>query len=185
MVSLLLRLDVALLHLLNASHAPWLDAVALALASGGRLALWLGPAVVIAARRRGRWAGVWQVVLALLLTWTITDGVLKPLLWRDRPFAVDAAVQVVGGRPASSSFPSGHASSAFAGAFALWRLWPGGAAVIWTVAALVALGRVYQGVHYPLDVVAGALVGLACAYFAAGSAACYSDCPPGDTSVPR
>jgi undecaprenyl-diphosphatase len=186
MPSWILQADDAVLHLLSSHHTAWLDALALVLAAGGRLGLWVVPAVAVAGARRGRWAGVCQMALALLLAWAVTDGVLKPAFGRGRPFTANAAVQVLGARPTDFSFPSGHASSAFAGAFALTRVWPAAGVVAWSVASLVALGRVYQGVHYPLDVIAGALVGLGCAYLAAGSTACYIDHPPERSpTVPR
>jgi undecaprenyl-diphosphatase len=67
-------------------------------------------------------------------------------------------------RPASSSFPSGHAASAFAFAGAAGRELPAVSAPLHLLAALVAYSRVHCAVHYPLDVLAGAVLGAtACA----------------------
>ena len=59
------------------------------------------------------------------------------------------------------AFPSGHAALAFAGAVVLTRVLPAGRIVWWVLAAATAYSRVYLGVHYPLDVLAGAVVGAA------------------------
>lgn len=57
------------------------------------------------------------------------------------------------------SFPSGHAATAFAGAVALTYLWREGAPFFFLLAAAIAFSRVYVGVHYPGDVIAGAALG--------------------------
>src|SRR5919108_1902436 len=61
--------------------------------------------------------------------------------------------------PTSASFPSGHAASAFAFAYAVGRHLPGLAVPIRLLAAGVAYSRVHTGVHYPGDVVIGSVVG--------------------------
>ena len=57
------------------------------------------------------------------------------------------------------SFPSGHAATAFAGAVALSYLWRRGAPLFFLLAAAIAFSRVYVGVHFPGDVLAGAALG--------------------------
>lgn len=82
-------------------------------------------------------------------------SLLKLVVDRPRPGG-DALVAV----PASSSFPSGHAATAFAAAAAVGFVYPRLRLPMFVLAALVALSRVYLGVHYPADVLAGALLGL-------------------------
>jgi membrane-associated phospholipid phosphatase len=86
---------------------------------------------------------------------------LKGLADRARPPFADSAIAAVGAIPDSSSFPSGHSATAFATAVAVGMLYPRLRIPLLTLAALVALSRVYLGVHYWSDVVAGSLLGVA------------------------
>jgi undecaprenyl-diphosphatase len=62
--------------------------------------------------------------------------------------------------PHSHSFPSGHTATAVAGAIVLSYFVPQAAPLFALLAALIAYSRLYVGVHYPLDVLAGAAIGL-------------------------
>jgi membrane-associated phospholipid phosphatase len=72
--------------------------------------------------------------------------------------------------PRSTSFPSGHAASAFAFATGVGNVLPREALPLHALAALVAYSRVHTGVHYPVDVIAGAVVGTAVAQLTARTA---------------
>jgi undecaprenyl-diphosphatase len=126
--------------------------------------VWLACGAFFAARHR-RVQAFTVVLLAILLASALTDEVLKPLVDRARPFDVLPG-EVIGGRPKDPSFPSGHAANAFAGAFALAGIAPGGTLAWWTLAVAIAFSRVYLGVHFPLDVAAGALLGVASGWLA-------------------
>src|SRR5262249_52628606 len=105
-------------------------------------------------------AGAWRrppvllgTALAVVLADLVTSG-LKLAIPRDRPDVVALVA-----RPNTHSFPSGHAASSFACATVIGAAVPRLRPWLYVLAALVAWSRVYVGVHFPLDVLAGALLG--------------------------
>ncbi len=88
---------------------------------------------------------------------------LKKAYSRPRPFVTNPAIAIVVDRPESSSYPSGHATGSALHAAILAAIWPEHAADFLHQAELVRLSRLYAGVHYPSDVVAGARLGEAIA----------------------
>jgi undecaprenyl-diphosphatase len=106
-----------------------------------------------------RWGALWLTLIAVALAdWSATG--LKALVDRDRPPADYPRPKALVPVPHDASFPSGHAATSFAAAtvltFAFPRLAPG----LYVLAAAVAFSRVYVGVHYPLDVLGGAALGV-------------------------
>jgi undecaprenyl-diphosphatase len=119
--------------------------------------VWLTLAVLTAIHLR-RPTAFALVVIAYFATAAIVD-VLKLLVDRPRPLDHPLVPE-----PTSASFPSGHAATSFACAATLSFMLPRYAApVLYALAAGIAYSRVYVGVHYPIDVIAGAALGLAVA----------------------
>jgi membrane-associated phospholipid phosphatase len=145
------RLDRAMRRLSRAA-----DYSKLSLGSAGALALWGGP--------RGRAAAL-AGMAAVGVTATIVNVAIKPLSRRRRPDRGRARVPFARhvDMPHSRSFPSGHTAAAFAFAVGAGRELPSAAPPLLGLAALVGYSRVHTGVHYPGDVVAGALCGIAIA----------------------
>ena len=116
-------------------------------------AVWLAIALVVAIVRRR--AEVFLATLAAGLAASLTTDLIKAATSRDRP-DVDTLVS----RPHTSSFPSGHAATSFACATVLAAFEPRLRVPLYVLATLIALSRTYVGVHFPLDVLAGAAWGL-------------------------
>ena len=107
------------------------------------------------------WRRLTPFVLTLLAVGA-ADGIanlLKAAVGEKRPSEPDALVVI----PHSHSFPSGHTATSFAAATVLTALAPRWAPAFYVLAAAIAYSRLYVGVHWPLDVVGGAAIGVATA----------------------
>jgi undecaprenyl-diphosphatase len=116
-----------------------------------------------AARRTERRNGAVLATAAAPLALLVNQP-LSHLFDRARPFVAHPAhAHLLLARSPDPSFPSDHATGAFALAFGVWLYDRTIGAVLLVLAALLSFARVYAGTHYPGDVVAGALVGIAVA----------------------
>ena len=169
LLAALARMDVALFQWLRAYHTPALDTAMAALSDIARQGrLWLLLLIPIGFIVPGRWPAIFRTLLAIGLSALMTDHALKPLADRARPFETYADITTHGVTPTTRSMPSGHASNAVAAAYGLSRVVPRASAIFWLLALLVGFSRIYLGLHYPADVLVGALVGLAAGVFATG-----------------
>jgi undecaprenyl-diphosphatase len=100
------------------------------------------------------------LVAATSITTSLLNALFKYAVQRDRPPTVILDPKPLMEVPTTSSFPSGHTSTSFACAYVISRLAPRLTVPVFVLAALIGFSRVYVGVHYPLDVVAGAIFGL-------------------------
>jgi undecaprenyl-diphosphatase len=141
-------------------------AIATASRAANHSALWLGCAALVAAcgGERGRAAAL-NGLASIALASPVVNLVLKPLGHRRRPdrnaLAVPLTRQVT--MPRSTSWPSGHAASAFAFATGVGAAWPAVGVPLSVVASLVGYSRVHTGVHYPSDAIAGTVSGVSLA----------------------
>ncbi len=156
---MLRNLDSRLLYAMRTrAHGPRTEAVAKALGTIGEYgAVWLAIGIALATvdgDRREQW-------LAAGLLGPVAIGLnfaVKLIVRRARP--VLEGLPPLGGAPSSLSFPSAHATASFACATAMTRIAPE-AAALFALAVAIAACRPYLGMHYPSDVLAGALLGTA------------------------
>ena len=121
--------------------------------------IWIILAVGLIVYKKTRVVGI-TAALAILLNVVVTNGILKLWVARPRPFTTfDALIPLIA-PPPDFSFPSGHSACSFAVAFVMYRLLPKKYSIpALVLAALIGLSRLYLGVHYPTDVLAGASIG--------------------------
>jgi membrane-associated phospholipid phosphatase len=166
-------LDVAVYDAIASSPTPTFDRGLRALSrAADKSKLWIAVAGLLAGTRGrcGRRAAV-NGLASIALASTLVNLGVKPLAARRRPDPAARKVPVARlvPMPGSTSFPSAHAASAFAFASGVSRTLPlTGAALHW-LATLVAYSRVHTGVHYPTDVIVGALLGEALGPLATGA----------------
>ena len=129
-------------------------------------AVWIETAVLLLFFRKTRRAGV-AMLLALAAGYVIGNLCIKELVMRPRPFVTHSDLTALLDPGDPWSFPSGHALSSFAAATALWCFHKKTGVLALVLAALIAFSRLYASVHYPTDVLAGMLIGIALAHAAA------------------
>ena len=113
---------------------------------------------------RKRWLTAVSAFVSAFTAWCINRWIGE-IFFRPRPFAVYTEVQrLIEKSPLEKSFPSDHSATVFALAFSVFLVNRRWGVVLLTLAGGVALGRVFVGVHFLTDVLAGAFIGVLCAY---------------------
>lgn len=163
------RLDLAVYAAIAVTPTPSLDRALRRLskaANYSRLSMASAAILAMTRGRVGRDAAMTGLASVAVTSATLNLGV-KTIVHRRRPDRVAQEVPLARQvrMPSSTSFPSGHAAAAFAFATGAGHVLPSAGVPLRALAALVAYSRVHTGVHYPSDVLAGALLGGAIAQF--------------------
>jgi undecaprenyl-diphosphatase len=116
-------------------------------------------ASLMAAERRPNVKQLRNLALPLTTAVVMVEYPIKFFFKRRRPFIDVVRAIVIGKKPGTWSFPSGHSAAAFAGAYAMRQFFPGLSVLFYALAGLVAFSRIYLGDHYPGDVVSGSALG--------------------------
>ena len=168
MLETLLTLDGALLLWLQDLRTPILNALFSFYTQLGNAGLvWIVLSAVLLLHPRTRKAGFWALI-AMLFGLLFTNVLLKHLVARTRPWLVVEGLTALVDEHDPNSFPSGPTCAAFA----CCLTWARFAARRWVkvlclvLAVLMGLSRLYVGVHFPSDVIAGCAVGCLCALLA-------------------
>lgn len=154
-----MNLDARIFLAINQHSPAWVGAIAHGLSVIGSPEAALGWVVLLAAfgmkdrfRRFTYCAGTVCVALGI-------DFVLKHLIARPRPYHVLAMTHTIGPLASGYSFPSGHATASFALAVAVCFAWPKLKGLPLLLALAIGLSRIVVGMHYPSDVLGGAVLG--------------------------
>lgn len=146
---------------------PWLDVFFTTITKLGNAGwFWIAVGLLLLVMKKHRKEGV-TVLLSLLIGFIITNLLLKNLIARPRPYTMIEGLNILISEPSDFSFPSGHTCSSVAAALALFQISDrrlGIPACI--LAVLIAFSRLYIGVHFPSDVIVGAVIGACSAFIA-------------------
>ncbi len=168
----ILQFDWTIFQWVERLWNPVMDAIMRAITlSGDGGIIWIALGLALCCVKKCRKYGV-AVLFALLFSLLINDNIFKELFARERPYNLEAwkhsfIYPNLVEKLSSFSFPSGHTSSSFAAAGALWysrKKWLIIPTTIWAI--LIGFSRIYVHVHYPTDVLGGILSGLLCAFLA-------------------
>lgn len=155
------RIDVWAFMLLNtrAQRSLWLDWIMLIITQLGGGAFAAGIAIVFFLR--GNHPMAYEVIVGSLTLWIAVE-LMKALICRARPYIKLKNARIVGTRAGGHSFPSGHTSQSFFLATLLSHYFQFnflGWLSLYIIALLVGITRIYIGMHYPRDVLGGAVFG--------------------------
>lgn len=176
MLDKILQLDGELLVAIQGLHMAWLDPlVSFYTRLGDAGLLWVALSLAMLFHKPTRRAGA-LALGAMVLGLIVTNLTIKPLISRPRPWLDWPIVPLVTEKD-PNSFPSGHTCAAFAAAMVWVRTLPQkrDRVIVAVMAVLMGLSRLYVGVHYPTDVLAGAVIGSLCAWAAWKAYQLYSD----------
>lgn len=157
------RIDVWVFMYFNmhGRRAPWFDGVMLAFTQIGNGIFAMATAVLLFFRVDHLLA--YEIALGTLTLWLVVE-LLKVMIHRTRPYIKLNNIRIVGSLASGRSFPSGHTSQSFFMATLLSHyyqvdiiVWLG----LYAIALLVGITRIYVGMHYPRDVIGGAILGTA------------------------
>lgn len=159
-------MELSILHVIQSLHHPILDAVMTGVFNnlvGSIGQLWIGVGLVLLIIPKTRKCGA-AVLLSYVVSLLIGNVWLKDLIARPRPCAVDDTVSLIVKKPSSFSCPSVHTYLAFSSAMAIYHYYKKPGIGIFIFAALIGFSRMYFFVHYPTDVLLGAVLGVLTAF---------------------
>lgn len=167
MIETLINIDIYLFHLINSyltfsffdKIMPVITSVKYWYITYLIFALWL----IFKSGKNGRIALI-TLIIAIILSDQINSAFLKELFGRIRPCHTFENVHLLVNCPISKSFPSSHAVNNFTAATVLSYFYKQYKKIFLFIAIIISYSRVYVGVHYPSDVISGALLGLIIGY---------------------
>mgnify|MGYP003571522005 CR=1 FL=1 len=152
-------MDFDILYALNNIHTDLLDKVMIGITYLGEKGIfWIGIAIILLFFKKTRKCGIFMLI-SMAIGVIIGNGIIKNLVARPRPCWIDESINLLISNPKDFSFPSGHTLASFEAAITILlhnKKW-GIAAIL--LAICVGISRLYLFVHFPTDVLAGAILG--------------------------
>ncbi len=160
--------DNRILTILSQKHTPVLNKIMVIITTTGNYGyVWFALSIPLLIINRSRLTGL-TMILAMLITGLTGEITIKHVVARVRPCNREFGKDLLIKHPAHYSFPSGHTASSFAVSMVMFFMLPALFVPVVIYAVLMAFSRMYLLVHYPTDVIAGAILGVIC-----GTAAVY------------
>ena len=152
-------MEFQILYLINKIHNPIMDKIMVFITELGDVGIiWIAIAIMLLFIKRTRKCGI-LMLISILVGAVIGNVAIKNLIQRSRPCWIDTNILLLIPNPTDYSFPSGHTLASFEAAimiFLLNKKW-GIPAII--LATLISFSRMYLFVHFPTDILAGAILG--------------------------
>lgn len=166
MLDFLRKVDNIILNWINVRlRNKTFDKIMPIITSIGNLGIvWIIISVLLLLRKNNYKVLGQMIIISLIITTIIGEGIIKNIVKRKRPFYGDDDKKILITRPITYSFPSGHTASSFAVATVFIKTDNAASLGIVLLANLIAFSRVYLGVHYPSDVIGGGIIGTICGF---------------------
>lgn len=158
-------MDFKILYLIDKLHHPILDKIMLFFTNLGDAGIvWIAIAILLLVGKKTRKCGIYMLVsmgIGLLLG----NVLLKNIVARQRPCWLDHSIELLIASPKDFSFPSGHTLASFEAAVMIFLFSKKWGIVAFLLAIVIAFSRMYLFVHFPSDILGGALLGTAISLF--------------------
>jgi len=154
-------MDFRILYLINNLHNEVLDKIMIFftnLGDGG--VIWIALAIILLFFKKTRKCG-FLMLISMLCGLVIGNGILKNLIKRSRPCWIDTSITLLISNPTDYSFPSGHTLASFEAAVMILLHNKKAGLVALVLAVIIAFSRMYLFVHFPSDILGGAILGSA------------------------
>ncbi|MCH5344109.1 MAG: phosphatase PAP2 family protein [Acetatifactor sp.] len=159
-------MELEILHAIQGLHRDWLDPIMIffsAIGNGGLC--WIAVSIVLACIPRTRKCG-FTMILGMAFTFVFGNLIIKNIVARPRPCAVDTSVTLLIPFPSEYSFPSGHSANGFTAASIIFAYYHRTGVIALVIACIIAFSRMYLFVHYPTDILGGICIGILDAFLA-------------------
>ena len=157
-----MNLDLFLFNLINglAGKWAWLDYLGISCADYLGYVLLFVLLLFLAFNYKKYWKMVFESLAAAFITRFVMAEIIRWLRFRPRPFVVENFIPLINQNPAESSFPSGHALFYFALSTIVYFYNKKAGILFYISSFLIVISRVFAGIHWPSDILAGAALGV-------------------------
>ncbi len=157
-----MNIDLYLFNLINgfAGRWPWLDYSAIFFAKYFEYVLLFCLIIFLVVNWKKHWKMVVLALVSGVVSRFIIGSLIRFLWFRPRPFAVENFIPLIYQNPTEASFPSGHALFYFAVSTIVYFYNKKAGILFYLASFLIAISRVFVGIHWPLDILVGALIGI-------------------------